>query len=123
MKINDKDLEGLVNYAKTQCQDKCPAERDPNICLALIDTCECLKLEMPACCEETNGFSKKYFLDKIKEIEKRRGKKIQEVLADVSKKGIKTLEDDIDRMDAEFALDTIKAIDARAKREASEKGK
>ena len=118
MKISDKDLEGIVKYAKTQCEDKCPADRDAETCLALINLCECLKADKPSCYEETEGFSKKFFSAKVKEIEKKRGKKIQEVLAEISKKGVRTLEDDLDRMEGEFALKAIKAIDEREKRHA-----
>ena len=120
MKISDKDLEGIVKYAKTQCEDKCPADRDPEVCLALIELCNCLGAERPACCAETGGFSKKFFAEKIREIERRRGKKIQEVLTDISAKGVRTLEDDIVRIDGEFALKAMKAIDERAKRSKSD---
>jgi len=115
MKVSDRDLEGITKYAKAQCKEKCPAERDPDVCLALIDLCEWLKVEVPSCYEETEGFSKRFFMTKIKEIEKKRGKKIQEVLAEIAVKGVRTLEDDLDRMDGEFALKAIKTIDERKK--------
>jgi hypothetical protein len=115
MDICDRDLDGIIKYAKTQCEDKCPADRDPETCLALIYLCECLKADKPSCYEETEGFSKKFFSGKVKEIEKKRGKKIQEVLAEISKKGVRALEDDLDRMEGEFALKAMKAIDEREK--------
>jgi hypothetical protein len=111
----DRDIANIIRYAKVHCEDRCPADRDPEVCLALIDMCSSLKVDPPICLEETKGFTKAYFLSRIREIEKRWGKPIGEVIADFEKKGVKTLEQNIDQMDAEFALRAVKAIDARAK--------
>ena len=111
----DRDVANIIRYAKAQCEDRCPAERDPEVCLALISMCNSLKVDPPMCMDETKGFTKSYFLSKIREIEKRWGKPVNEVLADFEKKGVKTLEQNIDKMEAEFALKAIKAIDARTK--------
>jgi hypothetical protein len=113
MTTDERDMEKIVKYAKSHCEVRCPADRDPEICLALIDMCRALKVDPPACLEETKGFTKAYFFAKIKEIEKKWGKPISEVMKDFDAKGVKNLEDEIDRMEAEFALKALKAIDAR----------
>jgi|GEM_PF-926955 hypothetical protein len=115
MEISAKDLEGLIKYAKTQCESKCPQERDAETCVRLIELCVEMDLEPPICYEETEGFSRKFFSAKIREIEKRRCKPIEELLSEIRSGGPKTLEDEIDRIDGEFAIEALRAIDAREK--------
>jgi hypothetical protein len=112
-----EDLERIIRYAKSHCEDRCPADRDPETCLALIDMCRSLKVDPPMCLQETNGFTKSYFQAKIREIEKKWGKPISEVLAGFQSNGVKTLEENIDKMEAEFAVSAVKAINARAKKQ------
>jgi len=111
----ERDLANIVKYAKSHCEDRCPAEREPEACLALIDMCNTLNEDPPLCYEETKGFAKAYFLAKIREVEKRHGKPVKEVLAEYSSQGVKTLEENIEKMEAEFALRAVKAIDNRDK--------
>ena len=113
MNISEKDLVRIIKYARAHCENKCPADRDPEICLALIEYCRELDLEPPACVQEMGGFVKSYFLAKIREVEQKRGKPIREVLREYELVGVRTLEEDIDRMEADFALRAIKAIDKR----------
>lgn len=115
MDTSEKDLKGILKYARTHCDDRCPADRDPSICLGLIEACKEAGEPMPNCFEETDGFSKAFFSSKIRDLEKRRGKKVQDIVAEFKKDGVKALEDQIDKMDAEFALSAIKAINDRAK--------
>ena len=115
MDIPQKDLARIVKYARAQCRDRCPSERDAEACVALIELCEVLGCEMPECYDETGGFSIGHFASKIKEIEKRRGKPIKEVLEGFRSKGTKTLEDEIDLIDGEFAENAIRAIRGREK--------
>ncbi len=115
MEISAKQLEGLVKYAKAQCESKCPQERDAETCVRLIELCVEMDLEPPICYEETDGFSRKFFSAKIREIEKRRCKPIEEFLAELRRAGPKTLEDEIDRIDGEFAVDALRVIDAHDK--------
>jgi len=114
LNISERDLVRIISYARAHCENKCPAERDPEVCLALVEICRELGLEPPACVEETRGFVKSYFLGKIREVERRKGKPIKEVLREYELVGVKNLEEDIDRMEAEFALRAIKAIDKRS---------
>ncbi len=109
-----EDLSGIVRYAKAHCEDRCPAERDPEACLALIEMCDQAGEEPPLCYEDTKGFSKAYFVAKIKEVEKRHGKPVREVLAEYESRGIKTLDENIECLEADFALKAIKALDKRA---------
>ncbi|MBC7120769.1 MAG: hypothetical protein H5T33_04215 [Candidatus Methanosuratus sp.] len=113
MEIGTKEIEGLIKYAKAQCELKCPQERDAETCMRLIELCIEMNLEPPSCFEETEGFSRKFFSAKIREIEKRRCKPIEDLLSEIRSKGPKTLEDEIDRIDGEFALESIRAMDAR----------
>lgn len=111
-----EDLSGIVRYAKTHCEDRCPAERDPEACLALIEACDQVGAEPPICYEETKGFSKAYFVAKIKEVEKRHGKPVREILAEYDSRGVKTLDENIERLEAEFALKAVKALEKRAEK-------
>lgn len=111
---NEKDLVNIVKYAKSHCEDRCPADRDPAVCIALIDMCEILNEDPPLCFEETKGFTKTYFVAKVKEVEKKHGRPIKAVLAEYNSHGVKTLEDNIEKMEVEFALKAIKALDDRS---------
>lgn len=104
----------MVKYAKTHCEERCPSERDPEACLELIAMCAAAGEDPPICYEETAGFSKAHFIAKIREVEKRHGKPVREVLAEYDSRGVKTLEEDIERLEAEFALRALKALDQRA---------
>jgi hypothetical protein len=109
----NKDLSGIVRYAKVHCEDRCPAERDPETCLALIEMCSAAGEDPPLCYEDTKGFSKAYFVGKIREVEKRHGKPVREVLAEYDSRGVKTLEENVERLEAEFALKAVRALDQR----------
>ncbi|MEM0231568.1 MAG: hypothetical protein QXG78_00455 [Candidatus Methanomethyliaceae archaeon] len=113
MEIDRKDLLRIIKYAKKFCEDRCPAERDPDVCLALIEICRDLNIEPPACVEETGGFVKSYFIAKIREIEARWKKNVREVIKEIEIRGARHFEEELDRMEAEFALRAIKAIDDR----------
>ncbi|MDI9644570.1 MAG: hypothetical protein QFX35_05065 [Candidatus Verstraetearchaeota archaeon] len=113
MEIGTKELEGLIRYAKAQCEAKCPQERNAEICIRLIELCKVVDVEPPLCYEETDGFSKGFFFAKIREIERRRNKPIEEFLLELKEGGPKTLEDEIDRIDGEFAVEALRAIDSR----------
>lgn len=108
-----RDLSGIVRYAKTHCEDRCPSERDPEACLTLIETCIEAGEDPPLCYEDTKGFSRSHFVEKIREVEKRHGKPVREVLAEYDSKGVKTLEQNVERLEAEFALEAVKALDRR----------
>ncbi|MEM3882397.1 MAG: hypothetical protein QXO23_03340 [Candidatus Methanomethyliaceae archaeon] len=114
MNISEKDLIRIISYARAHCENKCPADRDPEVCLALLEICKELDLEPPECVQEMGGFVKSYFLAKIREVEQRRGKPIKEVLKEYEVVGVRNFEEHIDRMEADFALRAIKAIDKRA---------
>ncbi|MDH5811581.1 MAG: hypothetical protein QXO54_03035 [Candidatus Methanomethylicaceae archaeon] len=114
MNISEKDLIRIISYARAHCENKCPADRDPEVCLALVEICKELDLEPPECVQEMGGFVKSYFLAKIREVEQRRGKPIKEVLKEYEVVGVRNFEEHIDRMEADFALRAIKAIDKRA---------
>ncbi|MGC8936809.1 MAG: hypothetical protein ACP5KV_05550 [Candidatus Methanomethylicaceae archaeon] len=120
--ISEKDLIRIISYARAHCENNCPANRDPEVCLALVEFCKVLELEPPACVEETNGFVKSYFLAKIREVEQKRGKPIREVLREYEVSGVRNFEEDIERMEAEFALRAIKAIDKRAAEKIGQRG-
>lgn len=113
MEIDKKDLEGLIRYAKAQCETRCPQERDAEVCIRLIELCKAVEVEPPLCFGETEGFSRKYFFAKIREIEKRRNKPIEDFLSDLREGGSKTLEDEIDRIDGEFAVEALRAIETK----------
>lgn len=110
---NEKDLANIVKYAKSHCEDRCPADRDPAACISLIEMCEILGEDPPLCFEDTKGFTKAYFVAKVKDAEKKHGKPIKAVLADYNLRGVKTLEDNIEKMEVEFALKAIKALDEK----------
>lgn len=114
MNISEKDLIRIISYARAHCENKCPADRDPEVCLALVEICKELDLEPPECVQEMGGFVKSYFLAKIREVEQRRGKPIKEVLKEYEIVGVRNFEEHIDRMEADFAIRAIKAIDKRA---------
>ncbi|MCS7097659.1 MAG: hypothetical protein NZ922_01590 [Candidatus Methanomethyliaceae archaeon] len=113
MEIDRNDLMRIIKYAKKFCEDRCPAERDPDVCLALIEICRELNIELPSCVEETDGFVKSYFIAKIREIESRWKKSVREIIKEIEVRGARHFEEELDRMEAEFAVKAIKAIDNR----------
>lgn len=111
---SEKDLANIVKYAKSHCEDRCPADRDPAACIALINICEMLDEDPPLCFEDTKGFTKAYFVAKVKEVEKKHGRPINAVLAEYNSRGVKTLEDNVEKMEVEFAIKAIKALDEKS---------
>lgn len=108
VKIPKDFLIKIIKYAFKHCEYVCPAERDPETCIILSFLAKKLNLKLP-CADEFGDFSENTFKNIIKEIEKRRGKKIEEVLKEIKEHGYKCLQDQIDEMDAIFALQIIKA--------------
>ncbi len=104
-------LEKLVRYALAMCQDRCPAERDPEACYYLISLCKILGLGKPPCMESDYAeLSEKAFLSIIREIEHKYGMKIQEFLRRARARGPRSLEERTDLMEAEFAFGMLKIL-------------
>ena len=106
--INTRFLKKILEYALAYCEYNCPQERDPETCIILVNLRKELNLPPPPCIEDYGGFSQETFEKLIKEIERRRGKNIQEILREFKLKGLKSLQDKIDSIDIEFALKVIK---------------
>jgi len=103
-------VEKLVRYALTLCQDRCPTERDPETCIYLVKLCKLLGLGGPPCLEEYENFSPMTFRTVIKDIERKYGMRIEEFLRRMRSRGPRSLEENTDLMEAEFALGVMKAM-------------
>jgi len=110
--LDREDLGKLLKYALAHCECKCPEERDPETCIILAELAKLYGLRIP-CLDDFGGFSEKTFTEVIKDIEMRRGKKIEEFMLEIKTSGIKCLQDQIDKMDAEFAMDVLKTYGKR----------
>ena len=117
--IEIDDLKRIYNYALSHCREVCPEKRDPDTCIVIVEIGKLLGIS-PPCVEDYGGFSEKTFKELIKEIENRRGKTIDQVLEEIRDKGYRSLQDQIDEMDGQFALDVLKAYEKRKRKE--EKG-
>ena len=107
VKIPKSFLVKILQYAFKHCEYVCPAERDPETCIILAYLARLTNLELP-CSDEFGNFTEASFRAIIREIERRRGKSIEEVLRDIKEQGYKCLQDQIDEMDAKFALQILK---------------
>ncbi|HDD63738.1 MAG: hypothetical protein DRJ32_00560 [Thermoprotei archaeon] len=106
------DLEKLFRYALAHCEYVCPERRDPETCIIMSILSKKFGIKLP--CEEDYGeFKRETFEKLIKEIEIRRGKKIDEVIRELEKNGYKSLQDQIDHNDAIFAVEVLRAYDKR----------
>ncbi|MCD6368368.1 MAG: hypothetical protein J7L38_01060 [Thermoproteales archaeon] len=103
----------ILDYALAHCRDECPEKRDPYTCVILVKLREILGLEPPPCIEDYGGFDEKTFTALIKDIEKRWGMGIEDVLKELKSKGARTLQDKIDLVDAEFALTVLRILKNR----------
>ncbi len=110
--LDREDLGKLLKYALAHCECKCPEERDPETCIILAELAKLYGLRIP-CLDDFGGFSEKTFTEVIKDIEMRRGKKIEEFMLEIKTSGTKCLQDQIDKMDAEFAMDVLKTYGKR----------
>ncbi len=110
-----EDLKKIYSYALSHCREVCPEKRDPDTCIIMVEIGKLLNMA-PPCVEDYGGFGEKVFKNLIKEIEDRRGKTINEVLEEIRDKGYKSLQDQIDEMDGQFALDVLKAYEKRKKK-------
>jgi len=110
--LSKEDLVRVLKYAFAHCECKCPAERDPETCVVLAELSKLLGLKLP-CQDEFGDFTEESFTELIREIERRRGKSIDEFLSEVREAGPKCLQDQIDEMDATFALEVLRAMRRR----------
>lgn len=110
--LDKEDLVKIIKYAFAHCEYKCPAERDPETCIILAEISKLLGLKLP-CYDEFGEFTEDTFRGIIKEIENRRGKSIEEVIQELKEKGPTCLQDQIDEIDATFAIEVIKAFNKR----------
>jgi len=108
--LSEEYLKKLLNYALTHCESVCPSKRDPSTCLLLVELRRALNMPDPPCVEDYGGFDEKTFRKIVKDIEKRWGKSIKEVLIELKQKGPKNLQEQIDQIDGEFALNIIKVF-------------
>jgi len=110
---DDKIFSKILEYAKAHCEDRCPAERDPETCMELAELCREYGIEGPPCTEEGRGLTRESFESKIREIEERHGKPIEDVMKEYGAGGVKSLDDQIDKMEAEFALAALRVLKER----------
>jgi len=104
-------LEKLVRYALATCQDRCPAERDPEACYYLVHLCKILGLGKPPCLETDYAeFSEDVFINILRDVERKYGVKAQEFLKRVRARGPRSLEENTDFMEAEFAVGMLKVM-------------
>ncbi len=104
-------LEKILRYAFTLCQERCPAERDPEACIYLVKLCKILGLGQPPCVEaEYENFSAETFRNIVREIERKYGMRIQEFLKRVRIRGPRSLEESTDYMEAEFAIGVLQLL-------------
>ncbi|OYT63001.1 MAG: hypothetical protein B6U69_00150 [Thermofilum sp. ex4484_15] len=114
--IREEDFIRLLKYALAFCEERCPEGRDPEACYVLAESLKALKLKPPPCIIDFGGFSKTVFIKIIEDIERRRGKPIEEALEEIRKNGYRSLQDQIDEIDGHFAL-KLKEIYERRKGE------
>ncbi len=104
-------LEKLVRYALTLCQERCPAERDPEACVYLVKLCKLLGLGKPPCVEnEYEDFTIETFRSIVREIERKYGMKIYEFIRRVKLRGPRSLEENTDLLEAEFAVGILQVL-------------
>ncbi|GEM_PF-315452 len=108
-------MEKIVRYALTVCQDRCPSDRDPETCLYLVNLSKILGLGKPPCLDDYGSYSEKSFRRIIKNIEEKYRMKIQEFINSRIRKGPKSLDENIDLMEAQFALGVLNAMSSRRK--------
>lgn len=105
-----KVIEKIVRYALSVCQDRCPSERDPETCIYLVSLCKILGLGQPPCIIDYGNYEAKTFNKVIKDLERKYKIKIQEFISTIKKRGPRNLEENIDYMEAEFAIGILKAL-------------
>ncbi|RLE83115.1 MAG: hypothetical protein DRJ52_00355 [Thermoprotei archaeon] len=106
--ISKELLEKVIKYALTHCYERCPSERDAETCVLLFELIEKLNLALQLpCIYDYGGFSEKIFRDIIKDIEHRRGKKLNEIIKDFKTEGFRTLKDQEDYIDGVFAMQVV----------------
>ncbi len=110
MEISEKAVKALVEYALAHCHYNCPAERKAENCIILVEITKKLNLPPPPCVEEMGGFNREIFEQKVKELEKKYGKPIGEILREFEKEGTKTLEEEIDRIEGSFAVEVLAVL-------------
>ncbi len=104
-------VEKLIRYALALCQDRCPAERDPEACYYLVQLCRTLGLGRPPCVgSEYSEFTEEVFSNILRDIERKYGMRAQEFLRKVKRRGPKNLEENTDLMEVEFALGVLKVL-------------
>jgi len=110
-----EDLKRIYRYVLTHCNEACPADRDPETCVVVVELGKALGI-VPPCVEDYGGFDEETFRKLIEDIEARWGKKIEEVLGEIKKRGYRSLQDQIDEMDGSFALGVLRAYEKRKRR-------
>lgn len=101
-------LRKLLKYALSHCYERCPAERDAETCVLLFDLISEIDPELkPPCIYDYGNFNEKTFKDIIRDIEKRRGKKLEEVIHELKTHGFRNLKDQEDYIDGIFALQVV----------------
>ncbi|HDI47010.1 MAG: hypothetical protein DRJ55_05070 [Thermoprotei archaeon] len=110
MEISEKAVKALVEYALAHCHYNCPAERKAENCIMLVEMAKKLNLPPPPCVEEMGGFDREIFEQKVKELEKKYGKPIGEILKGFEREGTKTLEEEIDRIEGSFAVEVLSVL-------------
>ncbi len=113
--LDVEDLRRLYKYVLTHCNETCPAERDPETCIVVVELGRILGMA-PPCVEDYGGFDEETFRRIIKDIETRWGKRIEDVLVEIRERGYRSLQDQIDEMDGSFALGVLQAYGRRKRR-------
>ena len=108
-------FEKVMRYAIAFCENMCPANRDPETCIYIVTLAKVVGLGLPPCVYEYGGFNVKVFEEIVKEIERKYRQNIEQFVLNVSRRGPKSLEENIDLYEAKFALGVLKSLRNRKK--------
>ncbi len=106
------DLRKLYLYALDHCKELCPAIRDAETCVIMVELGRILGIE-PPCVEDFGGFDEETFERLVDEIEERYGKSLPKFLAETEERGPRSLQEQADVIDGKFALEVLAVLKRR----------
>ncbi|WP_069808123.1 hypothetical protein [Vulcanisaeta thermophila] len=103
-------LEKILRYAMVVCQEHCPSGRDPSTCPYIVNLSRELGLSPPPCIKDYGEYTQENFKSLVREVERKYGMGINEFIITLRKRKPRSLEEQVDLMEATFYLGVLKEL-------------
>jgi len=104
-------LERILRYAYVMCEEHCAERREARTCYYMYKLTRGLGLPPPPCAKDYGEFKREDFEAVVRSIVKKYKVNARVFVESRERRGVRSLEEQIDLIEAKFALDMLQLLD------------